>query len=151
MTICILIIFKKSVCKKDRDWEFHGAEHKTIYAVDNDIPLIYEKVEKCPRVSNRCGTNQVVFAIFVFTVFNILAFVFSFFDYFSIRYTLPLFLVYVFSCIDNGDKKPILTLFYRISFWLQRKFLTKEPDILILSAAISAAQMLVDFNGAGKD
>lgn len=40
-----------------RVFEYHGAEHKTIFCYEQDEELISEKAKKYPRFHPRCGTN----------------------------------------------------------------------------------------------
>ena len=87
--LCFLYVFKTSVWKIRQVWKFHGAEHKTVYAVHNNILLEYDEVRKCPRISNMCGTNFAVFIIPVFFIFHVAVNYVSFLDYFSIQYIMP--------------------------------------------------------------
>ena len=53
-----------------RVFQYHGAEHKTIHAYENDLPLTVENVRAQSRLHPRCGTNflliVMVVSIFVF-------------------------------------------------------------------------------------
>lgn len=53
-----------------RVFEYHGAEHKTIFCYEKDLPLTVENVQKQSRLHPRCGTNfllmVVIVSIFVF-------------------------------------------------------------------------------------
>lgn len=53
-----------------RVYEYHGAEHKTIFCYEKDLPLTVENVRKQSRLHPRCGTNfllmVVIVSIFVF-------------------------------------------------------------------------------------
>jgi len=142
--LCLLYVFKTSIWKIKQAWKFHGAEHKTIFAVKNNIKLDYDEVRKCPRISNGCGTNIVVFMVPLFAIIYITANYVTFLDYYSIRYILPFIISYELFCVDDGDNKPILKYFYRISFWLQERFYTTEPEDFQLQAAISAVKVLID-------
>ena len=62
----LLYIAVKIIINIEDTWKFHGAEHKTIYAIENNIELIMENVRKCPRVAKRCGTNFVM--LFYFSI-----------------------------------------------------------------------------------
>jgi uncharacterized protein YqhQ len=57
-----------------RVFEYHGAEHKTIAAYENDEPLVPEQVDRFSTVHVRCGTNFLIIVmivtIFVFTLFG---------------------------------------------------------------------------------
>ena len=53
-----------------RVFQYHGAEHKTIYAYEAGIPLEVESIRKYSRLHPRCGTNflliVMVVSIFMF-------------------------------------------------------------------------------------
>lgn len=53
-----------------RVFEYHGAEHKTIWAYEKKLPLTVENVRGQVRLHPRCGTNflliVMVVSIFVF-------------------------------------------------------------------------------------
>ncbi|HAY60846.1 MAG TPA: DUF1385 domain-containing protein [Acidaminococcaceae bacterium] len=63
-------------CSKQKDiyrvFQYHGAEHKTIFAYEAGLPLTVENVRKFPRLHPRCGTN------FLMIVMCISIFVFAF-------------------------------------------------------------------------
>ena len=40
-----------------RTFQYHGAEHKTIFCYENDLPLTVENVRKQGRFHPRCGTS----------------------------------------------------------------------------------------------
>lgn len=57
-----------------RVFAYHGAEHKTINAYENELPLTTDSVAGCSRIHRRCGTSflliVVVVSIFVFSFFG---------------------------------------------------------------------------------
>ena len=52
-----------------RVFQYHGAEHKTIYAYENDDPLEPEIVDKYTTLHVRCGTNFLFIVAFL-TIFG---------------------------------------------------------------------------------
>lgn len=69
----LIYIFLVSLLKDiKRLFQYHGAEHKTIAAFENNEELIPEKVRKYSTLHMRCGTNflliVMVVAIFVFAI-----------------------------------------------------------------------------------
>ena len=40
-----------------RVYQYHGAEHKTIFCYENDVELTPENAAKFGRLHPRCGTN----------------------------------------------------------------------------------------------
>jgi uncharacterized protein YqhQ len=143
-TVCILRVLMLSLSRNRQGWKYHGAEHKTINAVERGVPLDIDSVKECPRVSNRCGTNLVILSISTYIIFQIAASTHDVLNYYSVRHVLPILMAYELYKITNGDTKPILKYFYRVSFWLQDKFLTKEPEEYQLKVAITAIKELVD-------
>ena len=55
-----------------RVFQYHGAEHKTIFTYEAGLPLTVENVRKFPRLHPRCGTN------FLMIVMCISIFIFAF-------------------------------------------------------------------------
>ena len=55
-----------------RTFQYHGAEHKTIFCYEADLPLTVENVRKMTRLHPRCGTSfllvVMVISILVFSV-----------------------------------------------------------------------------------
>ena len=43
-----------------RVFEYHGAEHKTIFCYENEEPLTVENVKKHSRFHPRCGTSFMI-------------------------------------------------------------------------------------------
>lgn len=48
-----------------RVFEYHGAEHKTIYTYENGLPLTVENVRPFTRLHPRCGTNFLFLVVIV--------------------------------------------------------------------------------------
>ena len=44
----------------DRTFRYHGAEHKTIFCYENDLPLTVENVRKQKRFHPRCGSSFMI-------------------------------------------------------------------------------------------
>lgn len=55
-----------------RVFQYHGAEHKTIFCYESDLPLTVENAKKFPRLHPRCGTSFLLIvmlvSIFVFAL-----------------------------------------------------------------------------------
>jgi uncharacterized protein YqhQ len=122
-------------------WRYHGAEHKTIYAYENNIELTLGNVRACPRVAKRCGTNLVVFLILFYTP---LAF---FIEYESVKLVIAFMLAYELFDLDNGGKIPVIKLFFKLGNWFQHRVFTAEPTDEQLTAAIETMKALVNYQG----
>ena len=76
MAYLTLILLLKDI---RRLYRYHGAEHKTINAYEHGVELTPEKVKKCSRIHDRCGTsflfiviliNIVVFSVVCWAILN---------------------------------------------------------------------------------
>ena len=70
--ICLLYIWGISRQKDiQRVFQYHGAEHKTIYTYEHGLPLRVENVRPFSTLHPRCGTNflmiVMLISIFIFT------------------------------------------------------------------------------------
>ena len=50
---------------------FHGAEHKTVNAIEQGEPLTLDSIQRMSRIHPRCGTNIAVAASLFFALFSI--------------------------------------------------------------------------------
>ena len=76
LRILILISYMWLIAKMDdiyRVFQYHGAEHKTIFCYENEEELTIENVRKQSRLHPRCGTNFLFLVMFV----SILVFAFT--------------------------------------------------------------------------
>ncbi len=125
-----------------RVFEYHGAEHKSIYTYEKGLDLTPENAAKQTRFHPRCGTS------FILIVFLISIFVYTFVprqeDFmmnFGLRVLfLPLiagisyeFLKWSAKKQDNAFMRALVTP----GLWFQR-LTTKEPDLKQLEVALSA-------------
>ncbi len=71
MKIMIFVIYIAVVSRMkeiNRTFQYHGAEHKTIFCYENGLELTVENVKKQSRFHPRCGTSF----IFVMLIFSII-------------------------------------------------------------------------------
>lgn len=82
--IFICYILATSLMKEMKDvYRFHGAEHKTIFAVEYGQELTVENIRRMPRLHPRCGTSF----IFLVLLFSILFY--SLLDAFVLGFGVP--------------------------------------------------------------
>ncbi|MCD7824049.1 MAG: DUF1385 domain-containing protein [Oscillospiraceae bacterium] len=125
-----------------RTYEYHGAEHKTIFCYEHGLDLTVENVKKQKRFHPRCGTS------FTFLVLFISIFVFSVFqvswDSLLLRVgikilLLPIIVAIAYELIRLAGKYD--NIFTKIisapGLWIQR-LTTKEPDDSQIEVAIAA-------------
>ena len=132
-----------------RIFEYHGAEHKSIYCYENDLELIPENARKFSTLHPRCGTN------FLFIVMIVSIIVFSFLGWPNIfmRVLTRLLLMPVVAGISyeiirwcgKSDSKLAKILAYP-GLMLQ-KLTTRQPDDSQLEVAMAALSAVIDDNG----
>lgn len=110
----------------------HAAEHMTINAIENDLPLTESSVRTQPREHMRCGTNLMVLlgglqlvGATVLTSWN--------------QMTAPGLFMYVSFWIYI-----ILKYWKPAGLWLQRHFTTRHPSSPQLASGIKAGQELLE-------
>ena len=125
-----------------RVFQYHGAEHKTIFCYEADLPLTVENVKKFPRLHPRCGTA------FLLIVMLVSIFVFAFLGWpeLWIRILSRIILLPVvaglsyeiirFSARSQNSLVKIATL---PGLWLQY-LTTREPDDSMLEVAIKSLE-----------
>lgn len=148
-----LISFSKDV---KRVYEYHGAEHKSIYAYENGMELTPENAKKFTTLHPRCGTSFLLIVMLIaIVVFSIIDFVFPTPTTIVARIGLKVLLRVVLMPLIAGisyeiqrysskhlDNKCIKALAFP-GLSLQR-ITTKEPDLQQLEVAIVAIKAALD-------
>ena len=148
------------LCSKTKDmhrvFQYHGAEHKTIFCYEHGLPLTVENVRIQPRHHPRCGTSflfvVIVISILISSVF------FSFVELTNVfaRMLAHLVLLPVVVSItyeinrwmgrhDNAFSR----LFTAPGLWLQN-WTTFEPDDSMIEVGIRAFELVLP-SERGKD
>jgi len=68
LRLIIFLVYLLAISRmKDiqRVFQYHGAEHKTIFCYEADMPLTVENVKKFPRLHPRCGTAFLLIVMLV--------------------------------------------------------------------------------------
>lgn len=148
------------LCSKQKDiqrvFQYHGAEHKTIFCYEAGLPLTVENCRTQSRFHPRCGTSF----LFVVVVVSIIAslIVANFVDYANIwvrlltnlALVLPIIgITYEFNRFVGRHDNAFTRFLSKPGLWLQN-FTTNEPDDSMLEVAIRALE-LVRPEEAGKD
>ena len=123
-----------------RVYQYHGAEHKTIFCYENEIELTPENANKFGRLHPRCGTN------FLFLVMIVSIIIFSFTGWESLLeriisrvLLLPLVAGVTYELIRwMGKSKSKLSHVLAYPGLMLQKLTTKEPDMKQLEVAIAA-------------
>ena len=142
MAIFITMIASFSLSKDIRRvFEYHGAEHKTVFNWEAGLPLSVENARVQPRQHPRCGTSFLMVVMLVSIVlFSVVAF--SSFAYnIAVRVALiPVVAGLSYEIIRLSAKKEgglVFKFITRPGVWLQN-LTTKEPDDKQLEVAIVA-------------
>lgn len=126
-----------------RVFQYHGAEHKTIYTYEKGLPLIVENVRPQSTLHPRCGTN------FLMIVMLISMFVFAFFGWPNVweRIASRIILMPVIAGVsyevirfagrnyDNGLVRALI-----MPGLLLQKVTTRQPDDDQIEVAIAAVK-----------
>lgn len=123
-----------------RVFQYHGAEHKTIFCYENNEELRIENVRKYERFHPRCGTN------FLFLVAIVSIFVFSFtkWDSFVERIVVRIVLLPIVSGITYeiikwiGASDGVIAKIIAAPGLKLQKLTTNEPDDSQIEVAIAA-------------
>lgn len=149
-------------CSRQKDiyrvFQYHGAEHKTIFCYEAGLPLTVENVRIQPRHHPRCGTSFLFVVIFVSILFSSVVFGIWPITNVWLRTAVHLLLLplvvgvtYEFNrwvgrhVQDNGLAK-ILTA---PGLWMQN-FTTNEPDDSMIECAIRSLELVLP-EEKGKD
>lgn len=132
-----------------RVFQYHGAEHKTIFCYESELPLTVENVRKQGRFHPRCGTS---FMILMLLVGIVVGFFIPFTNPFLRTLTklacIPIVMnlgyeVQKFSARHDNLCTRILI---QPGLWMQR-LTVKEPDDKMIEAAIAAMTAVIPENG----
>lgn len=153
----VLILIFKDI---RRLYMYHGAEHKTISAYERGVELVPEKVKKCSRIHDRCGTS------FLFVVVIINIFVFSLFSWLTgitripngvVRAVAGIGMELVLLPVITGIAYEIIrflakfdnkfvNIFKAPGMLLQKLLTTREPDEEMLEVAIAAFNKVLEMD-----
>ncbi len=142
MTFFLIMIFSFSLLKDIRRvFQYHGAEHKTVFTWEAGLPLTVDNARPQPRQHPRCGTSFLMVVMLVAIVlFSVIKFD-SLLLNFLIRIALmPVVAGLSYEIIRLSAKKEsswFFKLMTRPGVWLQN-ITTQEPDDEQLEVAIEA-------------
>lgn len=132
-----------------RTFQYHGAEHKTIFCYENDLPLTVENVRKQKRFHPRCGTSFLILML-------LLGIIVGFFIPFSnpiLRTFAKLLCIPIIMNVGYELQKAcskhdniLSKIVTAPGLWMQR-ITVKEPDDKMIEAAIAAMEAVIPENG----
>jgi uncharacterized protein YqhQ len=142
MTFFLIMIFSFSLIKDIRRvFEYHGAEHKTVFTWEAGLPLTVENARPQPRQHPRCGTSFLMVVMLVAIVlFSIIKFDSLFLNFLVRIVLIPVVAGISYEIIRLSAKKEggfVFKFITKPGVWLQN-LTTKEPDDKQLEVAIEA-------------
>ena len=132
-----------------RTFQYHGAEHKTIFCYENDLPLTVENVRLQGRFHPRCGTSFLILML-------LLGVIVGFFIPFSnpfLRTFAKLLCIPVIMNIGYELQKAcarhdnLLSRIITAPGLRVQRITVKEPDDKMIEAAIAAMEAVIPENG----
>ena len=132
-----------------RVFEYHGAEHKSIFCYENGEELTVENVKKYSRFHPRCGTSFLLFVILIsIVVFSLLGVHKNPFVNIGLRLLfLPLVAGISYEIIKFAGRSTnkYITWLNEPGKWLQR-LTTREPDDSQIEVAIVSLKAVIPEN-----
>lgn len=142
MSFFLLMIFSFSLVKDIRRvFEYHGAEHKTVFTWEAGLPLTVENARPQKRQHPRCGTSFLMVVMLVsIALFSVIKFDSLLYNFLVRIALVPLVAGLSYEIIRLSAKKEsgwIFKMITRPGVWLQN-ITTQEPDDQQLEVAIEA-------------
>ena len=142
MSFFLIMIFSFSLLKDIRRvFEYHGAEHKTVFTWEKGLALTVGNARPQPRQHPRCGTSFLMVVMMVsILLFSVIKFDSLLFNFLVRIALIPVVAGISYEIIRISAKKESGAFFKTITkpgVWLQN-ITTKEPDDSQLEVAIEA-------------
>jgi uncharacterized protein YqhQ len=142
MTFFLIMIFSFSLLKDIRRvFEYHGAEHKTVFTWEAGLPLTVDNARPQPRQHPRCGTSFLMVVMLVSIVlFSVIKFDSLLYNFLVRLALVPVVAGISYEIIRVSARKEsswVFKLITRPGVWLQN-ITTQEPDDQQLEVAIEA-------------
>ena len=156
----VIFIGYLALCSRMKDihrvFEYHGAEHETIFCYEAGLPLTVENVRVQPRHHPRCGTSFLFMVIFISIIVSTIFFSIwpvsnPFLRFLAHLVMLPLVMgiSYEINRWAGRHDGPITKVFTAPGLWLQN-FTTFEPDDSMIEVGIKALELVLP-EKAGED
>lgn len=156
--VAVFLIYIWSIARmKDiqRVFQYHGAEHKTIFAFEANEELTVDNVRKYSCLHPRCGTSFLLIVMLVsILVFSMIPKLWPFYMKAGSRvFLLPLIAGISYEFLKwsaKHDQTPLVKLVIGPGLALQR-LTTREPDDSQIEVAIRSMEEALAINGDYKD
>ena len=158
----VIFLLYLMFCSKQKDiyrvFQYHGAEHKTIFCYEAGLPLTVENVRVQPRHHPRCGTSFLFVVIFVSILISSVVFGIWPISNVWLRTLVHLLLLplvvgityefnrWVGRHVQENKLAQVLTA---PGLWMQN-FTTNEPDDSMIECAIRSLELVLP-SEKGKD
>lgn len=142
ITYMLLVSKMKEI---SRMWQYHGAEHKTIFCYEKGLELTVENVRMQPRCHPRCGTSFLLIVMIV----SILVFSFTSWDNVFVRMIMRILLLPVVVGISYeilriaGRYDNVITKIISAPGKALQRLTTAEPDDSMIEVAIAAMKEVI--------
>jgi uncharacterized protein YqhQ len=144
----LLLVSRSSEIR--RTFQYHGAEHMTIHALEGEDPLDVEHVRRYPTAHQRCGTEfLVIFIILSILMFSLLAGQNLLISVVGRVALVPVIAALAYELLRFGAR-------YRDRWWIRWLFLpgiwlqaitTRQPDDSMIEVAIASMREALAANG----
>jgi len=156
--VLVFLIYVYSISRMSdiqRVFQYHGAEHKSIFAFEAGISLTVENVKQFSRLHPRCGTSFLLIVMLVsIVVFSLIPQAWPFYLKAGSRIVLlPLIAGCSYELLKwsaKYEKSRLVRMLITPGLALQ-KLTTREPDDDQLEVAIRSLEEALDENGDYKD
>ena len=156
--VAVFLLYIWSISRMNdiqRVFQYHGAEHKSIFAFEAGEELSVENVRKHSRLHPRCGTSFLLIVMLVsIVVFSLIPKLWPFYLKAGSRVVLlPLIAGISYEFLKwsaRNDQSSVVRLIIAPGLGLQR-LTTREPDDSQLEVAIRSLEEALEVNGEYKD
>ncbi len=133
-----------------RTFQYHGAEHKTIFCYEQGLPLTLENVKAQRCHHPRCGTSFLFFVVFISIVVSAVVYHYYPVHQLHLRMLANLAMLPVVVSISyefnrymgRHDQNPLCRFLMAPGLWMQN-FTTFEPEDDMIEVGIKALQLVL--------
>ncbi len=156
--VAVFLLYIVSISRMSdiqRVFQYHGAEHKTIFAFEAGEELTAAAVQKYSRLHPRCGTSFLLIVMLVsILIFSLIPKLWPFWMKAGARVVLlPVIAGVSYEFLKwsaKNDRHPLVRMIIAPGLALQR-LTTREPDDSQVEVAIRSVQEALEENGGYKD
>ncbi len=149
----VIFLLYLGLCSRTKDirrvFQYHGAEHKTIFCYEAGLPLTVENVRKQPRHHPRCGTSFLFVVIIVSILVSTVVFAIwpihnALLRFLAHLVMLPLIVgvSYEFNRWCGRNDNALTRVLTAPGLWMQN-FTTFEPDDSMIEVGIKALELVL--------